>query len=128
MEILKNGDFGETVDIIMNRSPKYIHEKDINSAKEILKEKRVDALPVITESREIIDIVFWNDSFTSKMFKHMINNPVVIMAGGKGTRLDPYTRVLPKPLIPIGEVPIIERAINRFKDFGCLNFYLTRRI
>lgn len=54
-----------------------------------------------------------------------INTPVVIMAGGKGTRLYPYTKILPKPLIPIDDVPIAERIINRFHKYGCCNFYMT---
>lgn len=45
--------------------------------------------------------------------------PVVIMAGGLGTRLYPYTKILPKPLIPIGEMPIVEHIIHRFADVGC---------
>jgi NDP-sugar pyrophosphorylase family protein len=53
-----------------------------------------------------------------------IDLPVVIMAGGMGTRLYPYTKILPKPLIPIGEFPIIEHIINRFYDQGCREFYL----
>ena len=48
--------------------------------------------------------------------------PVVIMAGGLGTRLYPYTKILPKPLIPIGEMPIVEHIIHRFADVGCSAF------
>ena len=48
--------------------------------------------------------------------------PVVMMAGGLGTRLYPYTKILPKPLIPIGEQPIAELIMDRFRDFGCHDF------
>ena len=51
--------------------------------------------------------------------------PVVIMAGGKGTRLYLYTKILPKPLIPIGDVLIMERIIGKFKDVGVRDFYAT---
>ena len=51
--------------------------------------------------------------------------PVVIMAGGKGTRLDPFTRVLPKPLIPIGNQPIIEIIMDYFARYGMTNFWLS---
>ena len=51
--------------------------------------------------------------------------PVVIMAGGKGTRLYPYTKILPKPLIPIGDIPIMERIIDKFRDVGVTDFYAT---
>ena len=46
----------------------------------------------------------------------------VIMAGGRGTRLYPYTKILPKPLIPVGEQPIAELIMDRFRDFGCHEF------
>jgi len=42
----------------------------------------------------------------------------VILAGGKGTRLKPYTITLPKPLVPVGEKPILELLINKLKSFG----------
>ena len=48
--------------------------------------------------------------------------PVVMMAGGLGTRLYPYTKILPKPLIPVGEQPIAELIMDRFRDFGCRDF------
>ena len=53
------------------------------------------------------------------------DTPVIIMAGGKGTRLYPYTRILPKPLIPIGDIPILERIFNRMSSYGVEDIYLT---
>ena len=47
------------------------------------------------------------------------------MAGGKGDRLELFTKVLPKPLIPIGDVPIIERIMDEFSCFGVKDFYIT---
>lgn len=123
--ILKNGDLCKEVKQIMNRSPKFEYKHDIIDIKSSLKEQRVDALPVLNSKNEVIDILFWNDNFEKKMYKTKINNPVVIMAGGKGTRLEPFTRILPKPLIPIGDIPIIERIINRFTEFGCDDFIFT---
>ena len=46
------------------------------------------------------------------------------MAGGLGTRLYPYTKILPKPLIPIGETPITEHILNTFNKYGCVEFYM----
>ncbi|MBN1796881.1 MAG: NTP transferase domain-containing protein [Sedimentisphaerales bacterium] len=48
----------------------------------------------------------------------MENIRVVILAGGKGTRLKPYTTVFPKPLMPIGEMPILEIVLRQLKSFG----------
>ena len=47
------------------------------------------------------------------------------MAGGSGSRLDPFTKILPKPLVPIHEKPIIEHIIERFTNLGCADFHLT---
>ncbi|MHC4545793.1 MAG: sugar phosphate nucleotidyltransferase [Planctomycetota bacterium] len=43
---------------------------------------------------------------------------VVVLAGGKGTRLKPYTKVLPKPLMPIGDMSILEVVLRQLKSFG----------
>jgi NDP-sugar pyrophosphorylase family protein len=49
----------------------------------------------------------------------------VILAGGKGTRLAPYTRILPKPLMPIGEMPILEVMLRQMKQAGIGDVVLT---
>ena len=57
--------------------------------------------------------------------KQLIKNKVVIMAGGFGTRLDPFTRILPKPLIPIGDDPVIKIIMDKFHEYGIEEFYIT---
>lgn len=124
--ILKNGDLSEKVNIIMNTSPISVVENEVKSAKDILKKRKIEAIPVVDDNNHVTDIVFWHDKFGSKLNHYnKLDNPVVIMAGGKGTRLQPYTKILPKPLIPIGDTPIVERIINRFHEYGCDNYYLT---
>lgn len=49
----------------------------------------------------------------------------VVMAGGKGARLAPYTKILPKPLMPIGEMPILEVLIRQMKAAGVEDIFLT---
>ena len=51
-------------------------------------------------------------------------NHVVIMAGGKGTRLYPYTKILPKALVPIGDYTITERIISSFREYGSMDYYM----
>ncbi len=79
--------------------------------------------PVIDEEGRFIDLVDPDDP--EKYHQELNGVPVVIMAGGKGTRLYPYTKILPKPLIPIKEIPIVERIVNRFYDKGVRTFYMT---
>jgi hypothetical protein len=82
----------------------------------------LEALPIVNEDLSIESIVFWDDSQINT--KKSLNLPVVIMAGGLGTRLYPYTKILPKPLIPIGEIPIVEHIINDFYDYSINRFYM----
>lgn len=124
--ILKNGNLQEPVERVMNRNPIYTYKK--NEAKRLLIEKKIEAVPVVNTNNEIIDIVFWNDQEDNTCYQSKgmpLDIPVVIMAGGKGTRLYPYTKILPKPLIPIGDLTIIERIMNKFQIIGCNQFYLT---
>lgn len=84
-------------------------------------------MPVVNTRNEIVDIIFWEDLLdTAKLPpSEKIKLPVVIMAGGQGSRLKPITNVLPKPLIPIGEKPIVEHIIERFVDVGCNEFLFS---
>lgn len=125
--ILRNGDLSTSVREIVNYSPKYIIENEKGSAKEIMKKFSIKSLPVIDINGNIVSILFLDDiELTEDENKsNKLDLPVVIMAGGLGTRLYPYTKILPKPLIPIGDTPIIERIINKFNNYGCKEFYLT---
>lgn len=121
--ILKNSSLDAKVKDIANYSPKYVYEKDKNSAKRIMRKHYIEALPVLNENEDIVSVVLWNDEEIGPNKKLKV--PVVIMAGGLGTRLYPYTKILPKPLIPIGEIPIAEHIINRFTNYGADQFFLV---
>ncbi|MCM4158777.1 CBS domain-containing protein [Antarcticibacterium flavum] len=102
-------------------------EDDYAKIIKLMKEYRMEFIPVITAKNKISEIYFWEDVVDGK--EHIPNKklsfPVVIMAGGKGTRLRPITNIIPKPLIPIGEKPIVEWIIDSFHKVGVQNFYLT---
>ncbi len=87
---------------------------------------RMEYLPVVTDG-ELVGVYLWEDIFGEIERKKgtCLNLPVVIMAGGKGTRLQPLTNVIPKPLIPIGEKTILEEIMDRFVDVGCHEFYMS---
>lgn len=121
--ILCKGNLDAKVKEIANYSPKFIFENEKSKARQYMRENSIEALPILNDVGKIISIILWNDEeiFT----KSDVNLPVVIMAGGLGTRLYPYTKILPKPLIPIGEIPIVEHIMNRFNRFGSSEFYLV---
>jgi len=120
--ILNGGNLEDKVDTVANYNPRFIYEKDKHNAKELMNKWSILSLPVVNENVEIQSIVFLNDYEIGR--NHYVNAPVVIMAGGFGTRLYPYTKILPKPLIPIGEIPITEHIINQFMEFDCKEFHL----
>lgn len=90
-------------------------------------EMRAECMPVIDDQGELVNVWFWNDVFNTSEADNRpkINLPVVIMAGGKGTRLKPITNVIPKPLVPVGEKTILEVIMNQFEEIGCSKFYMS---
>lgn len=95
--------------------------------KETMIKYRMEFMPVVNIKNEIETVYFWEDLFdiNTHIPLAQFNIPVVIMAGGIGTRLKPLTNVLPKPLIPIGEKTIIEEIIERFGNHGCNKFFIS---
>ncbi|WP_404405201.1 nucleotidyltransferase family protein [Jeotgalibacillus malaysiensis] len=120
--ILKKGSLEAKVKDIANYSPKFLHEKDKHSARNFMKQHSIEALPIVNDGHEIVAVSLWNEERVQ--VPKELDIPVVVMAGGFGTRLYPYTKILPKPLIPIGEIPIVEHIINRFNEFGSKQFHL----
>lgn len=102
------------------------HESREEIKKRMLK-IRAEFMPVLNNRNEIVDVIFWDDLFGNIKVPPLekIKLPVVIMAGGQGTRLKPITNVLPKPLIPIGDKPIVEHIIDRFVQVGCDEFIFS---
>lgn len=121
--ILKGGDLQTEVRFVANYQPIYLQEGQVHLASSVMKECGIEAIPVVDEMLAIKDIIFWNNAQQkNSVFEKEI--PVVMMAGGLGTRLSPYTNILPKPLIPIGDYPIAEHIINKFRVYGCNRFYM----
>lgn len=126
--ILNNVNLNNKIGLILDRNKVYAHAGDsIEYIKSKMQELRAEAMPVLDNQENLVEIYFWNDLFGDKQeLPHKgINLPVVIMAGGKGTRLQPLTNIYPKPLIPIGEKTIIESIMDKFVAYDCHDFYIS---
>jgi dTDP-glucose pyrophosphorylase len=101
----------------------------VEKAREIFLKEQIELIPIVGEDRKVIRFVTWDMAFSGQAAPERtaapIDIPVIIMAGGKGTRLAPFTHVLPKPLIPIGDKTVIEVIIDEFSRFGISKYYLT---
>jgi dTDP-glucose pyrophosphorylase len=126
--ILKNIKLDEKISTILDYKKVYAYQEDsIEIIKHKMQELRAEAMPVIDKQGNLINIFFWDDLFgKNHLISHKkINLPVVIMAGGKGTRLKPLTNIYPKPLIPIGEKTIVETIMDKFVSYECHDFYIS---
>lgn len=128
--LIRGSSFGESIGSVMKETYHFISHNQSNylkKLKEIMIQGRLEQVPVIDEDRRIRDLILWTDIFdkeSPEQSGQSLNNRVVIMAGGKGTRLEPFTSILPKPLIPIEDKPVIEIIMNRFHKYGINDFTL----
>lgn len=138
--IITNGDLQRAIianiplnthirEIINNEGKIYAHiNDDCETIREWMITKRAELMPIVDENNNLVDVIFWDDILEGTSQKTLftsINIPVVIMAGGKGSRLAPLTNVYPKPLIPIGEKTIVETIMDKFVAHNCHDFYMS---
>lgn len=126
--IVKNLSLDAPISTILELNKKYAHMgESIEDIREKMIRLRAECMPVLDETGELVDVIFWKDLFDKdeSQSRKKIDLPVVIMAGGKGTRLKPFTNVIPKPLIPVGDKTILEEIMDQFEGIGCLKFYMS---
>lgn len=121
---VKNGNVNGTAKDCMH-TPCYVCHSPKEGIRKI-HEYQIVNIPLVNDTGKILDII--TPETVQKVTP--VNNEfrdikVVMMAGGKGERLYPFTSVLPKPLIPISGIPIAERILMRFKEAGLSSFVLS---
>ena len=126
--ILQGVDLGEEVSSIANTRFRYLEAFDRQKVEEIFAHTPVRHLPIIQEGR-LVEVIFEEAFFLeegeSGNQQAVLDVPLVIMAGGRGTRLYPYTKVLPKALVPVHGRPIIEMIIDRFKEYAVNSVFIS---
>lgn len=127
--ILSGNDLDQPVINVCNKKPiSFKSNYKVDEIKNTMLVKKIQVIPIVNKSKQIIEILFWDDVFDSEysfIVKGNLDIPAVIMAGGAGTRLDPFTKILPKPLIPIGDRSILEIIIENYREYGINNFYIS---
>jgi dTDP-glucose pyrophosphorylase len=120
--LLKGLAINSPISEVVNQKPIVISE---NFPKEevlkIMSENKVFQVPVIGEDLRLVDLFLWEELYSPTAR----DNTMVIMAGGKGSRLLPKTAKIPKPMLRLGEKPILEHIIKRAKEEGFSRFILA---
>lgn len=121
--LLNDISLDQEVGLIVNRNPVScrLDEATPETIKKILKNNRFLHVPIIDEDDKLVDVRTYDDFLFSKKR----DNPVFIMAGGFGTRLKPLTDNCPKPMLKIGDKPILEHILLRLIDQGFYRFYFS---
>ena len=116
-----------SIENIYNKNVKYIFEHETRQkGRNYCQSFGVFIVPIVNKAMQIVDFILYNEAPESKTQINLLCKvPIIIMAGGKGTRLDPITRIIPKPLIPVGNKPMITLVIEQFLSYGANHFYLT---
>ncbi len=123
---LKGLNINSSIKSIINKKPLIGTKNDskdklLNSAIT----KKVSQVPIIDDKGKVVEIILTDELIIKNRIKP---NKVVIMAGGKGTRLRPLTKNIPKPMLKVGNKPILETIIKRFSECGfkdliiCVNY------
>lgn len=101
-------------------NPAYVIEGDYVLEKlEEYKIKNFKIIPILNLSHQIVDVINFRST------KTIIPADAIIMAGGEGKRLRPLTLNTPKPLLKVGEKPIIEHNVDRLSNFGIKNIHIS---
>lgn len=110
----------DKVETAMNNKPKFILQNivDVNTIKKY-REQNLRIIPIVNDALEIVDILNF------RLNKTLLPLETLIMAGGKGERLRPLTENIPKPLLNVGEKPILEHNIDRLIKFGIKKIHIS---
>ena len=120
--LLKGLELTSTIDSIVHRDALVVpRELNREVVLQLMTANKIQQIPIVDEHKHVIGLHLW-DQINAPTAR---TNIMVIMAGGKGTRLHPQTEKCPKPLLPIAGKPILEHIIDRAKVQGFSHFVLA---
>ena len=120
--LLRGLDLKSPIESIVSRNPMVVSPGiGRETGHQLMVVNKIQQIPVVDEYNCVIGLHLW-DEITIPPSR---NNIMVIMAGGKGTRLRPYTEDCPKPMLPVSGKPLLEHIIDRAKSDGFSQFVLA---
>ena len=119
---LKGHNLDSKISGIINRNPLVVPpDMGRDLVLQLMSANKVHQLPVIDTDNKVLGLHMWDTIITPSA----LDNFMVVMAGGKGTRLRPHTEKCPKPMIEVGGKPMLEHIIERAKADGISNFIIS---
>lgn len=128
--LLKTKSLNNKVEKFYNKNSTFFFENSIskNELKNKFYKDKFDLIPILKKNKKISKIISLDDFIKGKKIikkNKKLNLDVVIMAGGYGLRLKPFTSILPKPLIPINNKPVIKHILDNFINSKLKKFWIT---
>jgi dTDP-glucose pyrophosphorylase len=120
--LLRGADLSSTVDTIMHGEPLVVPpqlEREV--VLHLMQANKVHQMPVVDQDRRVVGLHLWDQLQTPAVRE----NVMIIMAGGRGVRLRPHTEHCPKPMLPVGGKPMLERIIERASADGIKRFIIA---
>ena len=120
--LLRGLDLNSPIESIVYRNPMVV-SPDIgrDTVRQLMVINKIQQVPVVDELSHVVGLHLWDEI----AIPPLRNNLMVIMAGGKGSRLRPHTEHCPKPMLPVSGKPMLEHIIERAKREGFSNFMLA---
>lgn len=120
--ILRGVSLEDPVSRVMNENPTTARaQDDRETLLALMRQRRLHQIPVLDATWQVVGLEVLDDLLKPQTK----TNPVVLMAGGLGSRLRPLTDDCPKPLLHVGAKPILETILEAFVEHGFERFYLS---
>lgn len=120
--LLKGHSSEDLVDAFIQKDPKYVSKSNYSLQEIIaLRENNFKVIPVVNASMQIVNVINF------RFQKSYLPMDALVMAGGRGSRLRPMTDKVPKPLLKVGDKAIIDHNVDRLKNYGVDDFYISVR-
>ena len=126
--LLKKGNLETKLENVMNKNPIRVSQNESSEYMfALMKKSNIMTLPIIDSKNKLIDIIHLKElsKINDLPYKKNIFSFAVIMAGGEGKRLRPLTNNLPKPMIEIDGIPLLERQVNKLSEIGVKKIYIS---
>ncbi len=120
--LLNGENLESSVSRLMNRQFRFVHTGEASyKVLEMMRRESLRQIPALNEQGRVVDLFLFQELLNPPQ----LSNAVVIMAGGKGTRLRPHTEKCPKPMLPIGDRPMLEILLEQCVASGFRQFYFS---